>query len=338
MLSIDEYASMCPLPYWPKPSQLASALLCYDRPTLGLELAPSGRVHPGIVRTLLYAKAVQDCLASHDKQADILIRVNDLAAIRDGERGARALGRPLIMDATTAIGQDPLQQLLADLDCCQATFSIRISRIVRSSECYDDQAFRSLLVKSLAQAPTIEEVLRRRQRHPGPLFTPLCTACRHLYSVDLLPADAGHGWYRCRNCGAEGGYDVATSAGLVGFKLESALIWRYLDISADVHGQDHVEAYDVAAELSRVIHGAPPVAGRVNSTFNNAGEKVSKSRRNFLPVAEMDERQGDQLLALIKRTSWRQPIRLPRGLDQSDRASRRSGQRLDEVADAGQKL
>lgn len=306
---------MTKLPYWPKPSDLVSALLPKnDRVVLSYELAPTGRVHAGIVRTLLYADSIRQEFKAAGCSTDFILRINDVAAEKSlktdqNPNGAGIAARMRDRDNPEITAMERLQMDLGDT---LAAFNIDVSRIERVSDIYLNPRFHSILEAIAHQAPRVRAILTRDISKEATLFHPVCANCSRLYGASLETGFAAlSGSYRCRNCNFEGVFDARTSRGLLAFKVESAAMWSYLEADIDLHGQDHIEAYETSVKIAAQLSTRIAIPGRVNLTFNSMGEKVSKSRNNFVPVTELGRKRQDLLRTMILGTGWHLPLRLP---------------------------
>lgn len=302
--------------YWPTPACLARSLPREDCNVVCYELAPTGRVHAGIVRTLLYAEKLRRELAAMGKTGRMVLRVNDRAAEKGtgdktvGDGAALAAFLP----ARGVPARSALEQLLEELEVCSKRFGTAIDHVEFVSTVYTNPRFRTLLSRCLTRANDIRQQLARHQASDVVLFRPLCARCRRMYcAVVTGEASSGRGVYVCRKCGYSELFDAGLSEGLLAFKLESAVMWEYFHAEVDLHGQDHIEAYEASAALATTLGLRRPLAGRVNLTFNSQSQKVSKSDNNFVPVVDLDQRQTAELRRLILATPWSRPLRLPFG-------------------------
>lgn len=299
--------------FWNSPESLVHLIRRATQIVLCYELAPTGRIHPGIVRTLLYADTLRKLLEADGCASRLVVRVNDRAGSKDRPSSSElgvVLAGPL--PAKGVSGVSALEQLLKELSACSRHFGVHIDQIDLVSKLYASDTFRRLTREVIKNAAAVRHLLSKYQTTPPVLFRPLCAACRHMYSADL-PTNSldGCGTYRCRRCGYVGTFSAEESDGLFAFKLESALMWEYYQADVDLHGQDHIEAFESSCAIATLLSWRVPFAGRVNLTFNSAGKKLSKSRDNFVPVVELDFLLQGALKDLVSKTPWREPLHLP---------------------------
>ncbi len=301
-------------PFWSDPEALAHLIPRPSQVILCYELAPTGRIHAGIVRTLLYADTLRNLLAQTGSSSRLIIRVNDRAGNKERPSSSTGAGASLAasMPAKGGIGTSALEQLLTELSTCAAHFGVQIDQVDLVSTVYANERFRGLARKLIGQAAAIRNALSRCQTTSVVLFRPLCAVCRCMYSAELPAASwDGHGTYNCLRCSHSGSFSAESSEGLFAFKLESALMWEYYRADVDLHGQDHVEAFQTSSAITTLMSWHVPLAGRVNLTFNTDGQKLSKSRDNFVPIVELDSTVRRTLKELIWKAPWRAPLHLP---------------------------
>lgn len=302
--------------YWLTPEIISRSIFQTNPSVMCYELAPTGRVHAGIVRTLLYAEDIRRRAATNAKTCHLVLRLNDRAAQKGTRVDSLMVGAEIAanMPARTSTSLTAIQQLREDIDVCATRFGVRIEQIQLVSTLYKDPKFLGIVNHALERAEDIRRELCHRQTAPVTLFHPLCGRCQRMYcAVPTLESWVGKGVYRCRACGHRDVFNATSSEGLLAFKLESSMMWEYFDAKVDLHGQDHIEAFDASAALSSMLSYRTPLLGRTNLTFNSAGKKVSKSADNFVPVAELNEARCDELKARMVATPWSRPLRLPAG-------------------------
>ncbi|MET0868660.1 MAG: hypothetical protein ABWY35_11190, partial [Pseudorhodoplanes sp.] len=80
--------------------------------------------------------------------------------------------------------------------------------------------------------------------------------------------------------------------GLIGYRLENALMWRHFGIDLDLHAANQSFNYWASVQISYALFGAVAMAPRLGIVLGENGKMSSKSRCNFVPVIDTIQ-QGD---------------------------------------------
>lgn len=301
--------------FWPSPENLVQRLEGISSPgALCFELAPTGRIHPGILRTLAFAERIQQTFLTFGKSIEFVVRVNDLAPEKGASISQYSIGRRIAASVPSNVREEStaLQSLICELSVLYDRIGYLRPKIILMTELYAKSGFRESLNCVYNNRVEIHRILSKYKNGRTDIFYPICPECHRIHSVDFDDIQQGRECMcACRACGNVFLFDALESIALVSFKVELALVWNALNACIDLHGQDHIEAYGVSTEIFHAIgYSSPPLPARVNLTFNSDGQKISKSECNFPPVLDMNDVDLEELLGIIDSTIWWKPMRL----------------------------
>lgn len=306
--------------FWPSPALLAASLpqgsgthnICY-------ELAPTGALHAGIVRTLLFGQRIIRECDENGLSAKFLIRINDLAPQKPMQRtiaSIQGLYSAASQPSWRKNHRSALEQLKSEIaDVCHR-LRLNVSEIILVSDIYRSTKFRTFLARSLEHSFAIEDKLASLKSSPVQLFFPYCPSCSRIHSsAPSRHSSINSTTYKCCVCQTTYHYNPLANKSLITFKLELALIWQSLNVSIDLHGQDHAEAFHAALTICDLCgFNVKPAPGRVNSSFNGQRKKLSKSQFNSKPVVDFTSVDMECLFDLVNRTPYWKPMYLPKTL------------------------
>lgn len=304
--------------YWPSLSRLASIEVGSATDTvITYELGPTGFMHAGILRTIYHGHKLRKLISQSKKNVRFILRINDLVPEKRVTHVSEDIGYRLAIDLPPKsmrynCAADQLENEITEI-CYK--LNMAPPHFMRMSEIYELQIFQSHLERAMQHESEIKQILERYVSSKVELFYPLCNGCNRLHTSTLRNTDQnGLRTYACKRCSTQFDYQPAMSKGLITFKLELSLIWQCLKTTIDLHGQDHIEAFYVATELSeRCEFKIRPYPARLNLSFNSKGNKVSKSNNNFTPVVNLCQSDLKALMQLIESTPYWQPMYLPTG-------------------------
>ena len=236
-----------------------------------------------------------------------------------GDDAARAVpGARIGMDVRGADGLTLSDRLKDEIQIIYERTRWRPPEVVLVSEIYRSQQFIDLVDEVLFEHDAIVGRLSRSKSSPVLIYSPICPSCRRIQSSQPIELDAKKNRWECAACHTNYESSPGRSSGLITFKLEQALIWKYLSSVVDVHGQDHVEAFEASCDLMQTLKlGVTPLAGRLNLVFDQHGVKLSKSMRNFTPVVRLQTEDLQKLISTYEDTPYRRPISLHEGVARS---------------------
>lgn len=284
------------------------------------ELAPTGMVHVGVLRTLIRMKQLRTALLESGEQVVSILRVNDRAALRCADSHSHShdyRGFPLTRVPSPIPGHESYYHWsVADILRVLDLYSIPFDRVCTMTDVCEIDAFRQGVSLALQRLDEVLDRVSDSQRVPPEFFRPSCDSCGRTYYAKVLTLDSsGCGMYVCSVCGYEGTFSVFENRGLITFKIEMALTWKALDVSFDCHGVNHYEAVNTSRTMYRALgFGEPPGTCMVNITLGPDGKMVSKSRGNSKAVSQMTDEERGVVEALIERTPVHRPLVLPPSL------------------------
>ncbi|MCI0560111.1 MAG: hypothetical protein MN733_16600 [Nitrososphaera sp.] len=249
------------------------------------ELAPTGNVHPGIVRSLLYISSIASAVEQNGIKARIVIRLNDRSAVRVSLR-SRVVTQWVGMRYAD-IGNCWFKESLYQMFCREVQEIVERLRLfgveyITVTQIYENSQFQDLLWCNLKK---VYELWSRR-KVSRQMFYPLVQATRKLYTTEIF-WEGNAPIYRYLETGECGPITRSISGGLLAFKLEAALMWRHLDVDLDVHATNHLESFKVSVDLFKQLYDdAAPLAPRLGVILGSDHRMMAKSRGNFEPVID----------------------------------------------------
>ncbi len=227
------------------------------------DLAPSGEVHPGILRALLYAQQLSGELAQAGIGCETLIRVNDRAPVRaraSAERRNAQSGRRWRDFADLASGKTYPELFRDELDAILRAIGFD-ARVFDASSIYGDPAFQDLAW----------DIVDRHRFFPQMRQTvyPVSRATGRMYVTDTIWRD-GQLTALCLESRQTQIVSRDFDGGLIGYRLENALMWRHFGIDLDLHAANQSFNYQRQRSRFRTPCSAPsrhrPVSASCGAT------------------------------------------------------------------------
>ncbi len=269
------------------------------------ELAPTGSFHPGLLRTSLQIQSLKDSLNKAGLAARCVLRLNDRYVLRSIDYSTEVGGHlmiPLTMVPSPIGGHDnfcqwSINDICAALEACDCKFD----EVRYVSELYDSQEFKDLAADALLEKDSLLRYIGDHQQSRPSFFSPVCPRCSRMYAgFTESMSGQGVGIYRCSACELRFRFDVLKSPGLINFKIETALTWRILGVSVDVHGTDQRAAARVSAGVYKILfQDEAPLRHCVNCVLGSDGKIMHKSRRNFRPVLSYSPEERTELIRVL---------------------------------------
>lgn len=260
------------------------------RITLYYELAPTGDVHAGLLRTLLWLDTLRGKLSARGRNVQAVLRINDRTAIspananlRSPEKWYRHCDDVGFRDTGLSF-LDFFNQRIASV---LSAMSLKHVRVLRVSDLMRRTAFRRRLWRVIRQESVVRSVLRVPQSReivfpysgdPRRKFT-----SRFIWIGDLpFCYDVVERTFTA--------VDEDLNGGFVQFRLESALTWAYFDRCIDFHGDDHAAAFRSSRRLLLTVRPQADVReALVNTIIADDAGVLRKSKANFTPVLDLIE-------------------------------------------------
>jgi hypothetical protein len=275
-------------------------------------LSTTGSIHAGSLRAFHFVEQVQRAAAAVGKDLGYFLRLNDLAPLKFGnsdDAAGRFPGAGIAGDICGDDGQTILDRLQEEVQVIYKQTGWKPPQVIIVSEIYRSEGFINALDAALGKRDLIVERLSEFKKSPVSVHSPICPRCRRVRSSQPLGLNADEVQWECGACHAKFDFSPGRSLGLVTFKLEQALMWKFCSSVVDAHGQDHIEAFDASCELMDALSlGISPLPARFNLVFNQHGEKLSKSRRNFTPIVELPVDDLEELITTYEKTPYWRPI------------------------------
>ena len=269
------------------------------------DLAPSGSVHQGILRTLLYAQQLSVELRDAGIRCELTIRINDRAPVRGGpsadERHAD-IGRRWRDCSDPHSGRSWPELFREEIEAILAALNFK-ARVLDASAIYTDAAFQDFAWSITARHrffPGMDGVV-----HPVSAETGRRILWSDVFwSDDRLMArdpDQPSPVFVSRDFGG----------GLIGYRLETALMWRHFGFDLDLHAANQSFNYRGSVQISQTLFGSHAVSPRLGIVLGEDGKMMSKSRCNFVPVVDTlrDDGAFDALAAGLSAQKWWRDLR-----------------------------
>lgn len=281
------------------------------------ELAPTGLVHAGLLRTLLRAHQVKMELTRSDLRARFILGLSDRAALK----ASNYLPNPepyLGCQLKNVPSPEPTARSYFDWSCSDILRAVDEYEISVDDFLYDDTfycsaEYRRLTAEVLLMKCEVVRALARSQRTAPRIFQPVCSNCGKMYrSVVSDIGPDGEGWYRCHNCGFESGFSIYSNGGLLSFKLELAVKWNWLKVDLHFTGVDHFPAVQSGKMVSEIVfHSAKTNFYFLNLTIQGNRGVVHKSLGNFSRVTGLPAGARCELREKLLRTPDHLLLKLP---------------------------
>jgi lysyl-tRNA synthetase class I len=304
---------------WTNPEKAYSVLVDLNRPAYVLyyELAPTGLVHSGILRTLIRLNTLRNLLIERGLNVVSVLRLNDRYVLKS----SRHLLNPsphINSQLINVPSPEPsfssyFDWSKADIQKAIKMFGITIDKFLLVSGMYQSNEFKGLIKEVLLKKTEVLRIISDSQKAPTSIFHPLCTNCQKMYYDEVSDISLnGKGEYVCKNCGHKSQFSVYENQGLLAFKIEIALTWKFLGVSMDFHGLNHVGATECAEKIYTLLFRmSPPLSYVVNLTIGADHKVVRKSLGNFIPVTGLSIAQKEKLKKILSNISDRRLLVLP---------------------------
>lgn len=305
--------------FWTSPEKAYKVLADLKKPNyiLRYELAPTGLVHPGILRTLIRLNTLRNLLVKGGLNVISVLRLNDRYVLKSS---------PYLSNSSPHINSqlknvpspEPgfssyFDWSKADIQKSIEMYGITIDKVLLVSDMYQSNKFKKLIKKVLLKKTEVLRIISDSQDVPPRIFHPLCTNCQKMYYDQVSDISlSGEAEYHCKNCGHESKFSVYDNQGLLAFKIETALTWNFLGITMDFHGLNHIKAVECSAKIYTLLfHRRPPLSYVVNLTIGDNHKVVHKSLYNFIPVTKLSMAQKEKLKGILSKTPDHRLLDLP---------------------------
>jgi lysyl-tRNA synthetase class I len=306
---------------WLTPTSVIQRLLkrgC-EKPVFYFEFAPTGRAHAGLVRNVVRLQQTQCAAIKAGMKPSTLLGVGDRAAMRRVPRGdpRLELADCQLRDIRVPEGSTTYyDEFLRDVLKASSALGVEFDQVRRLGDLYESELLRSVYLTICDVQEGLLAKLSRHQATPPALYYPKCASCGRLYTSAVRKLEPeGGGVYTCAKCGYQSEFSVFTNNGTFSFKIEMALIWKWLEVDVQWVGEDHIEGMNAAKAVYELLFGACEVLLYVVNMVSGDGKSVAhKSRENFRPISEMS---GPELVCLTEffiRHPDRMELTIPRSL------------------------
>ncbi|MEM7492872.1 MAG: hypothetical protein AAF296_05780 [Pseudomonadota bacterium] len=276
-----------------------------------MELSPTGSLHAGTLRLLIFAEEVREhARVTYGISVEHVIRINDLAPEKQTSEPlshGRKIAAHHVEERASA---NRLETLEEELRMLYEATGWPLPSLIRVSEIYQQDLFRSLIRDCASRSDLIISILSNYKKSSVGLVYPICTSCDRIqYGFPKYLDSSGAEWV-CPDCSAPNTFSCSKSPKILTFKVEQALAWQILGASVDLHGQDHIEAFNASLEIATALElKFLPSAARVNLVFDRIRKtKISKSLGSNYGQIDITIDDLEGLVCRLKKTPFHRPV------------------------------
>jgi len=304
---------------WTTPRKAAEELAGSQKSDFILfyELAPTGLVHAGLLRTLLRVHEVKTELARLGMRARFILGLSDRAALKTTRYlpnpepyiGCQLRDIPSPEPAAKSYFDWSRADILRAID----EYEIEVDDFLYDDAFYCSAEFRKLTKQALLKKQEIVRTLALSQKTAPYLFQPICSNCGKMYQCVVSEINVcGEGNYNCQNCGFESTFSIYNNRGLLSFKLELAVKWEWLKVDMHFTGIDHLPAVQSGKMVGEVIfHSSRVNFYFLNLTVQDARGVMHKSLGNFSPITRLSVANRRELRERLLKTPDHLLLKLP---------------------------
>jgi len=269
---------------------------------------PSGPIHIGICRELIYCGAFQRLLEKDGYEARFIFFIDDFDPLKsfppniptEFARHKEYLGRPM-SDVPCPYGdcESWSEHFSRELLDSVGDFDIR-PEAIRTHKFYETDdakdAIRNALskVSSLRRTlkrivgPTLDDEKRLRLEQQLKTWNPctvVCESCGALktVSVDIFDLEKDVVRYSCGSCGNRGSVPISKGRIKLKWRIDWPAKWAYFKVSCEPAGKDHCVkggAYDTGEVICKEVYGwTPPY--RVAFEWLTLGKRAMKTHKGI---------------------------------------------------------
>lgn len=304
---------------WLSPSDAIDILSKKEKTSFVLyyELAPTGYVHAGIIRTMLHLEKIKSELIKKGFNVSSMLRINDRYVLKSKnyiDKSRFYFNTPLLYTPSPVSKYSNfLEWGISEIFSSMEKFELKFDKIFFVSEMYESKGFKDLVDIFYLKKDKVTKYLGGGQNKIKPLFHPLCEKCKKIYYAETsLINQFMNGKYICKYCGCESTYLIHENKGLISFKIETALTWKYINADIDFHGTNHEDVAKFSEKIYEILfNDSPPLLYEINVTLGNDKKMLSKSKKKFLPFNKFDNSKLKNLKELLVRTDNKKLLQLP---------------------------
>ncbi|GAG62300.1 unnamed protein product [marine sediment metagenome] len=304
---------------WSTPKEIEQILISESKKkaVLFYEFAPTGKLHAGILRTLIRMNDVLEYLDSMDINTTSILSIADQVALKEQNHFPnfnQFKNRQLNKIPNPITGKGSYSDyFLDDIKKTIKYFKIKIDRYENVSKYYSKKMLYSFVPLIYKKQDEIIFILSKYQKSRPALFHPKCEKCGLLYQGTIYRINSlGCSDFKCTNCGYSSLISIINNVGIFPFKLETAIKWKLLNVDVQFVGIDHKDAIKASIELYENLFGKCNIIPYfLNLTISEGNEVVRKSLGNYKPVTTFNEQERQELRELLKKTKDGLLLRLP---------------------------
>lgn len=316
-----------------------------ERLVLSTGKTPSGYIHIGIGRELIYCSAFERLLRALDRKTGFVLFIDSMDPIK-------RFPSYIPSDFTKYVGM-PMFMIPCPEGCCESyalhfgslfiknlgPFGLK-PKIVWTHELYQTGKMQDLVRKALRNIVIIRQILidivgstlspdqleqyRERVKVQIPCQV-ICGGCGKMTRVTSFDLDEDTVSYSCHSCGEEGKVPISEGRAKLTWRVDWPAKWALFRVSCEPAGKDHCVrggAYDTGVEICRRVFGWKGPY-RVPFEWFLLGKRAMKTHRgiSFTWDEWLSVAPPEILRFLVLRQSPRkhisfQPERLPQLIDE----------------------
>ncbi|UCD73061.1 MAG: lysine--tRNA ligase [Candidatus Bathyarchaeota archaeon] len=291
---------------------------------------PSGPIHIGICRELLYCSAFEELLKKDGLETRFLFFIDDFDPIKsfppnipkEFAKHKEYIGRPM-SDVPCPYGdcRSWAEHFSRELLDSLGEFNV-FPEAIMTHEFYETEEAKSAIRTALRKVGTLRDILGRivgptlsndkrsifeKQLETWTPCTVVCESCGSLKTVDVESFDLERDVvrYSCGNCGDSAEVPIASGRIKLKWRIDWPTKWAYFKVSCEPAGKDHCVkggAYDTGEAIcSEVYEWNPPY--KVAFEWLTLGKRAMKTHKgiSFTPSEWLKVSPPDVLRYLIFR-------------------------------------
>ena len=280
--------------------RLYSYLMNHGTVILYYELAPTGLVHLGVLRSLLRIKELKEYFNNRGNDIKLILRINDRYVSKNNKNlkdSSKYEGVQLRNVPSPEAGFSSfLDWSLNDIYHIIETYDIAFDQILFVDDMYKSKQFQQLIWDTVRRYNELEKIIGESIKQYPQLLHPLCNKCMRMYGTNIVKDNDVY-LYHCTYCNNDGKINSHINDGLISFKWETALTWKFLNVSIDTHGLNHLNAAEVSKKIYQELFDIEaPQFFTINLTMGDRNSIVSKSQANFVPVSLLTRNYGKEYI------------------------------------------
>jgi lysyl-tRNA synthetase, class I len=272
---------------------------------VGSGISLSGPVHVGHSREFLTAALVAHAIVARGGKVRFIAFSDDMDPLRKvypflPQEYCRWVGCPLyrIPDPYGCHGNYAghyLEELLSGFTALGIN-----PEVLMSSTLYNSGTFSDLVVLTLAERTTVNDILDRtviesggdpRKSKKDWPFQPECPSCMSVQSTRVIALDGKKLTIHCESCNNEYVVDLEQGGGKLIWRCDWPMRWKYLNVAVEPFGHDHNASggsYESGVSLAKELYGnEPPIPVPYGWVHFKNGQAMHSSSGKAISITQL---------------------------------------------------